>query len=78
MLKSPDAQWNEGVEPSSDTLVSSRSRVHVRHRDLSVSRGSISVEARASPKVKEEQSKPSTVSSLRSAMLGPYKTARTE
>ena len=80
MLRSPDAHGHAGVEPSRNMLISSRSKMHVTV--ISVSPAAVypseQVTTRASPKVKEERSKPSTVSSSRSALLGPHKTERTE
>ena len=79
MLSSPDAHWRGGVEPSSNMLVSSRSKMQVIVISASPAAVYLSerVTSHASPKVKEKQSKPSTVSSSRSALLGPYKTVLT-
>ena len=60
-------------------LCSSESKMHVIVVSVSLAATypSVQVTTHASPKVKEEQSEPSTVSSLRSALLGQDKALQT-
>ena len=80
MLRSHGANLHEQIEPFSNLLESSGLRTHVNVVSVSLAAiyPSVQVTTHASPKVKEEQSKPFPGSSSRSARLGPDKTLQTE
>ena len=79
MLRSHGANLPERVEPSSNMLCTSGSKTHVNV--VSVSPAAVYLPAQvtthASPKIKDDQSEPSTVSSSRSALLGQDKALQT-